>query len=543
MNRPVLALLLIPLAASACVLPGMPGASSGAADFAEAGDPSTEPVRVRLSTDDAHAATAEIPAEGGSLSTTGADGTRFTLEIPTGALLAPTTITMTPIASMDGLPTPEGLAAAVEFEPDGMVLYEVARLTIDLAEPVGLDQQIPIGVSGDEHDLELAFSEVLGDTLQLQLLHFSSAGVAKGTLADLEPVRRRLGGSAEARLRSLAIFQSTLSRQRQLVGVEDTGIDPAFLESFVREFRALVLGPRLNAAEESCAAGRLALLTYFEFQRTLQLLGHPQADEGFSQEILGLIPTIARQCITEEYEMCRDDHIAHHILLAITEIERQIQLLGLEGASLEAAMEEARQLAAKCLRFELKFESEVSGSAVNVRDATSTMTGTALLLYDPRTGKITGDAPLENSVFEVGEYLAPPMKCIGTGSPGPAGPLTVYGVTFLVKHRGPDDPLGYVADLVLNYDTGQSSHETLEATCSYAGMSVATGPVEVPIWAAGFTQAHVNEVSVGEAGGAFQAEGWTVEGGDLFAELEWDLSAAALSGSEKGFFELYHRPE
>jgi hypothetical protein len=164
-------------------------------------------MRVSLTTDDAHAASAEIPVEGGSLSTTGADGTRFTLEIPAGALLTPTTITMTPIASMDGLPTADGLAAGVEFEPDGLVLYEVATLTIDLAEPIALDQQIPIGVSGQEHDLEMAFSEVQGDSLQLQLLHFSSSGVAKGTLADLEPVRRRLGGTAEARLRSLAIFQ------------------------------------------------------------------------------------------------------------------------------------------------------------------------------------------------------------------------------------------------------------------------------------------------------------------------------------------------
>jgi hypothetical protein len=151
------------------------------------------------------------------------------------------------------------------------------------------------------------------------------------------------------------------------------------------------------------------------------LLGVPQADEGISQEILALIPTIARQCITEEYEMCRDDHIVHHILLAITEIERQIQLLGLEGASIDAAMAEARQLAAKCLRFELKFESEVNLSVLGlIQDGTSLMSSTALLLYDPVRGEITGEGPLVTSSFEVGGF-AGPGRCTATGIPSPDG--------------------------------------------------------------------------------------------------------------------------
>jgi hypothetical protein len=53
-------------------------------------------------------------------------------------------------------------------------------------------------------------------------------------------------------------------------------------------------------------------------------------------------------------------------------------------------------------------------------------------------------------------------------------------------------------------------------------MTVDVDPGDIPLWAAGFTQAHVNDVSAGEAGVAFQAKGWSVEGDDLFAELEWE---------------------
>ena len=207
---------------------------------------------------------------------------------------------MTPIASMDGLPTSGGLAAAVEFQPDGLMFYDIATLTIDLAEPVPVEQQIPIGVSGAERNLELAFADVHDGSLRLQLLHFSSAGVAKGLLADLEPVRQRLGGDVEARLKSIAARELAYVRQRQLAGDENANLTPQFIEWYVQTFRENVLDPRLDAAEDSCAAGRLALLTYVEFQRTLQLLGAPQALEGMSQLVVDLIPLIAKQCITEE---------------------------------------------------------------------------------------------------------------------------------------------------------------------------------------------------------------------------------------------------
>ena len=74
-------------------------------------------------------------------------------------------------------------------------------------------------------------------------------------------------------------------------------------------------------------------------------------------EMLDLMPTMARVCLKEEYEFCRDEHIVHRIVPSILGVERKRQLLGIVSAEMDQVMAEAEDLAAKCLRFELEFKS------------------------------------------------------------------------------------------------------------------------------------------------------------------------------------------
>ena len=53
----------------------------------------------------------EFGADGGTLTTTGLDGTVFTLEVPAGALTGAQLISMTPVESIDNLPIAGGLVA------------------------------------------------------------------------------------------------------------------------------------------------------------------------------------------------------------------------------------------------------------------------------------------------------------------------------------------------------------------------------------------------------------------------------------------------
>ena len=73
---------------------------------------------------------AVIPIEGGSVSATGTDGTVYTLDIPANALLTETSIGLTPVTSIGGLPFGGEQTHAVQLSPDGLFLYEPAVLTI-----------------------------------------------------------------------------------------------------------------------------------------------------------------------------------------------------------------------------------------------------------------------------------------------------------------------------------------------------------------------------------------------------------------------------
>lgn len=115
------------------------GGGSGG-DVSEALDPNTEPVTVTTTVDDSQAVSARIDPAGGTLTATGADGSRFLLEIPADALVEEIEITMTPIESMEGLPLSEGLAAGVQLEPAGLAFYDFVTLTIEPAEAIPVDQ-------------------------------------------------------------------------------------------------------------------------------------------------------------------------------------------------------------------------------------------------------------------------------------------------------------------------------------------------------------------------------------------------------------------
>ena len=58
--------------------------------------------------DQVRATTRTVPTWGGTLTARGADGTLYSLRIPSGALLADTAITMTPIVSIAGGDLPDG---------------------------------------------------------------------------------------------------------------------------------------------------------------------------------------------------------------------------------------------------------------------------------------------------------------------------------------------------------------------------------------------------------------------------------------------------
>jgi len=124
------------------------------------------------------------PEEGGTIETTGADGTNFTLEIPKDALLGPDneTISMKPITRLENTRFSEGFLAGVQLEPDGLQLYRTANLTIELMSPVAADEIVGFSCCGNQ--FHLVPLEVNEKALTFRLIHFSPYGAATGVKCD-----------------------------------------------------------------------------------------------------------------------------------------------------------------------------------------------------------------------------------------------------------------------------------------------------------------------------------------------------------------------
>lgn len=380
-------------------------------------EPSADPITITLGLADGRATSVEVPLDGGVLTATGDDGTTYTLEVPATALLEPTRITMTPVSSSANVPMGDGsLAFGVQLEPSGLTLYAPATLTITppSGQQLAVSSQLFVDWEGRGERLGLALPDRASSALRAHVLHFSGVGVvrSKGLDADIEPVRQRIGGTAERRIQSAVAEAIHRARRDQTLAFLENGL----LEQYMQE----VVRPRVAAAGSSCAAGRLAIITVLGLDRQLQLLG---GDQSVSTLDFGqLVPVVAEVCMKEEFEICRDEHVLTRVLPALLGIERQGQLLGVTDTS--APYE---KFVKACLRFELDLRSSASvrGSSFDLEETMKTMrlriemTGRALELT------ITGEGAW------ISEAYTPTIKGCGT----PVNVMRV-GSQFTVERLG-----------------------------------------------------------------------------------------------------------
>jgi hypothetical protein len=121
---------------------------------------------------------------GGTLTTTGADGTVFTLTLPANALLSDELITMTPVKSLGNMPSGTNFVAGVELQPDGLLLLQPGTLTIQsptapAGPPVGFEYSNG-GQSFNFDPLPLINTPVF----TLSIDHFSGHGELDGVFND-----------------------------------------------------------------------------------------------------------------------------------------------------------------------------------------------------------------------------------------------------------------------------------------------------------------------------------------------------------------------
>lgn len=124
---------------------------------------------------------ASLGADGGEISATATDGTRYTLIVPRHALAEETTITITPLAAIQGFPAKSGASTALQFEPDGLAFSIPAELVI-VSPTTFKPSTIAFSQSGDS--FTLAPAAISGDTARVMVEHFSSSGTAAPTAEE-----------------------------------------------------------------------------------------------------------------------------------------------------------------------------------------------------------------------------------------------------------------------------------------------------------------------------------------------------------------------
>ena len=318
---------------------------------------------------DTGAAVAKVitAASGGTLSATGADGTRYRLSIPEGALLSDAMITLVPIASLKGLPLKGGSVAAVHIEPSGLQLMKAATLTIRTGREVPVGEQVAFGYYGGGNDAHRYPMSPDPKRVEMKLLHFSGYGVGQAPAND--PGRQALerASANEARFQSRIAGILDRERQRQLMGEKegDTGPD---LSAAAVEYYDTVLRPLMQAAEADDRLAACCLQRYLGWERSLQLLGivnddapAPAADaelqrrrtEGSASGVK-IMHNALEKGRERAVKACREGHDLNATTKLLA-LERQMQLLGVTDAG---TSDKAWGDMLRCFNFELEFDSE-----------------------------------------------------------------------------------------------------------------------------------------------------------------------------------------
>lgn len=150
------------------------------------GDDGPAPVQL----DAARTARATLDSAGGSITATAADGRRYTLTVPPGALATATEITATPVTSMGAAPLAAGLKGAVRFGPSGLRFAIPAKLRIEGVETAARPGTRMLGFlrSQDGRAMQLVPPRVVAGSLEIPVGHFSDIGISEATAQDVAQV-------------------------------------------------------------------------------------------------------------------------------------------------------------------------------------------------------------------------------------------------------------------------------------------------------------------------------------------------------------------
>ena len=501
--------------------------------------------------DSGRAASANLSELGGSVTTTGVDGTVFTLEIPQGALAGPETVTLTPVSRIDRFPFSGGLVAGVEIEPLGRTLMLAGTLTIQPVSPPHPDRTLPYSYDAGGEDFILYPRDPDSSTIRLPIERLGGYGVGEGGADDAESqTAREPAGPLSPYLQRYAreVFQKALGLiSRDELAARGTQI---FHEAFEHFFSSVVSGPGLSTIarkDGTCPIQerRDDLETLLGIERQRQMLGITSDEDtaALLQELIDLLHV----CQQEAFDRCVALNDPYEVLW-MAQLARQMTLLGDEDPNFTTFIENG--LMESCLRFEIDFESKF----VEEHHSTAGVTTTRLKYraqHVPLRFNYAGN-DFFRSIWEGACTVLPEVveielpvpleeaECSLTIEPG-NGWFNVAAAWIAVMN----DPS--VSAVRVLYDPGDP---TVNATLHCKD----TGDTPFPVfqWSLDYWTFHQNEFWQGYGGANFGAKDWEQlrygpgpsQNGEFFAKKSYERERVELDTviTEETWFFLKHTP-
>ena len=234
------------------------------------------PLNVVVSLDAQLSVSSTITTAGGTLSATGADGTKYTLTFPKGALFGKEVITITPIAGITGLHFSGPVVGGLQMAPDGLRLLKAAILTIESPKVVASAgfETVAFGYEKNGEGVFLSLPEIKGNTISMEIWHFSGGGAAQAKPAEVQTHYNQYIPSDEEN----AFYQRMseyIGRQRQaeLLGLPENPVFWETIEKMAREAYDKFVAPLLPVALNDCAKAPAILSRALGCARQMALMG------------------------------------------------------------------------------------------------------------------------------------------------------------------------------------------------------------------------------------------------------------------------------
>jgi hypothetical protein len=291
---------------------------------------------------------AMIYPEGGTLETTAADGIHYTLTIPSGALMSPVRITMTPLLDVVPSPFSGGLVAGVHLEPDGLSLLAPAELrmrmptTIDTADLIGFQSESD-GFHFNWHPWSIPNST----DIVMRLVHFSVEGAGRGTQEDRDsqpPACDPLERMNQEIAKILSLAEAAFRRGDELEGQELILSTHPVIEAVHEN----IISKAFTAAKSNRNLLPCAIYDYINILAASQLLGmDPSLDEPADT-----VPAILHAWNETRKKCTEGDYREIANLFWLVSID---QLMGFDALDQNAIMEAM----AECLAFKMDLRSDI----------------------------------------------------------------------------------------------------------------------------------------------------------------------------------------